>query len=232
MADKDKIPWEAPSEVPREEVVKTSQKVLAMPQIKTKVREDIFRIKALEFNWDIGTMVYEPEDTSKIPTGPDGKKVGIFLLHGGMGDYKSLDPLARMISGRFGFKVASMTFPGRLYLLDPSRDWPADTLNPDDSARTPLWTKEIRITRDQYEVVRDVSQRNFYGTIISLRAEEGTEFYDRMAAWPAAFEEAMKETCRRNFQEDHYSIYVHGHSTGGPFAMIATQRIANKQTLA
>ena len=103
-----------------------------------------------------------------------------------------------------------------------SRDWPADTLNPDDSARTPLWTKEIRITRDQYEVVRDVSQRNFYGTIISLRAKEGTEFYDRMAAWPAAFEEAMKETCRRNFQEDHYSIYVHGHSTGGPFAMIAT----------
>jgi pimeloyl-ACP methyl ester carboxylesterase len=48
-----------------------------------------------------------------------------------------------------------------------------------------------------------------------------------MAAWPAAFEEAVKETALRQFPEDEFSIYIHGHSTGGPFAMMASQRIAN-----
>jgi len=69
-----------------------------------------------------------------------------------------------------------MTFPGRLYLLDPSRDWPGDTLNPDGTARTPLWTKETHITPDQYEVVKDVSKRKKYGTFISLAAKEEPNF--------------------------------------------------------
>lgn len=231
MKNRDVSPWETPSEVSREEVVRISQHVLAMPEIRTKIWEDVFRMRVLEMDWDIGVMVYEPEEGSKVPAGPDGKKVGIFLLHGGMGDYKSLDPLARTISGKFGLKVASMTFPGRLYLLDPSRDWPGDTLNPDGSARTPLWARESRITPDQYEIIRDQSQRSFYGTIITLHAKEETEFYYRMAAWPAAFEEAMKKTCQRHFQADEYSVYIHGHSTGGPLAMAAIQRIANMRGL-
>jgi len=44
-------------------------------------------------DWILGSMVYEPADASKIPAGPDGKKVGIFLLHGGTSDYKDLDPV-------------------------------------------------------------------------------------------------------------------------------------------
>jgi len=219
--------WEPPPEVSREECIKASQAVLAMPDMKVEQSEDIFRIRVLEMDWDIGVMVYEPEDSSKIPIDPDGKKVGIFLLHGGTSDYKNLDPLARMLTGKFGFKVASMTFPGRLYLLDPSRDWPGETLNPDGTGRTPLWTKETRITPDQYAVVRDASKRKKYGTIISLKAKEGTEFYYRMAAWPVAFEEGMRGTCRRHLPEGEYSIHAHGHSTGGPFVMVATQRIPN-----
>jgi alpha-beta hydrolase superfamily lysophospholipase len=48
-----------------------------------------------------------------------------------------------------------------------------------------------------------------------------------MAAWPVAFEEAIKETARRHLPQGDFSIYIHGHSTGGPFAMTATQRVAN-----
>jgi pimeloyl-ACP methyl ester carboxylesterase len=120
-----------------------------------------------------------------------------------------------------------MTFPGRFYFLDPSRDWPGDVENPDGTARTPLWTKESRITRDQYEIVQDASKRESYGTILSLAAREGTEFYYRMAAWPVAFEAALEETARRHLPQGQFSIYIHGHSTGGPFAMLASQRIAN-----
>ncbi len=112
-------------------------------------------------------------------------------------------------------------------MLDPSRDWPGDVLNADGTARTPLWTKDGKITPDQYEVSRDTSIRNKYGTVISLVAKAGTEFYFRMAAWPIAFDEAMRETCRRYLPPEHYSIYGHGHSTGGPFIMIASQRVPN-----
>jgi len=192
-----------------------------------QIREDIFRIRALEMDWDIGVVIYAPQDPAKIPTGPDGNKVGVFLLHGGVSDYKSLDCIARLLAEKFGIKVASMTFPGRFYLLDGSRDWPGEVENPDGSARTPLWTRETRITKDQYEIVHDTSKRESYGTIVSLSAKEGTEFYYRMAAWPVAFEEAVKETARRHLPEDQFSIYIHGHSTGGPFAMMASQRIAN-----
>ena len=219
--------WEPPSVISRSEVLKLHHEVTALPNIPLRIREDIFRIHALEMDWDIGVVIYQPEDPAKIPHGPDRAKVGVFLLHGGVSDYKSLDTIARLLAEKFGVKVASMTFPGRFYLLDPSRDWPGDLENPDGSARTPLWTKETRITKDQYEIVQDTSKRESYGTIVSLAAKEGTEFYHRMAAWPVAFEEAMKEVARRHLPEGEFSIYIHGHSTGGPFAMIASQRIAN-----
>jgi hypothetical protein len=111
--------------------------------------------------------------------------------------------------------------------LAPDRDWPGDVENGDDSARTPLWTKATKITNDQYTIIRDTSKRDNYGTLISLVAKEGTEFFYRMAAWPVAFEEAIKETARREFADDEFSIYIHGHSTGGPFAMMASQRVCN-----
>lgn len=219
--------WAPPDSIPRPEVVKLSRETLDLPNIRVTNREDIFRIRALEMDWDIGTMTYAPEDPGRIPKAPDGRRAGIFLLHGGTSDYKSLEPVARMLATKFGFKVTLMTFPGRLYLLDPSRDWPGDTLEPDGTGRTPLWTRETHIARDQYEVARDEARRESYGTVISLVAREGTEFYHRMAAWPVAFEEALRESCRREFDPSEYALYVHGHSTGGPFAMIAAQRVAN-----
>ena len=219
--------WEPPSVIGRSEVLKLHHEVTGLPAIPVQIREDIFRIRALEMDWDIGVVIYEPEDLSKIPTGPDGAKVGVFLLHGGVSDYKSLDTIARLLAEKFGIKVTSMTFPGRFYLLDRSRDWPGDVENLDGSARTPLWTRKTRITKDQYEIVHDTSKRESYGTIVSLSAKEGTEFCSRMAAWPVAFEDAVKETARRHLPEGEFSIYIHGHSTGGPFAMMASQRIAN-----
>jgi hypothetical protein len=219
--------WEPPSFISREDVVKLHNEVAALPVIESRTREDIFYVEVLEMAWDIGVVLYEPVDSGKIAVGPDGKQIGVLLIHGGVSDYKSVECVARPLAEKFGFKVASLTYPGRFYLLDSSRDWPGDVENADGSARTPLWTRETRITKDQYEIVRDVSKRENYGTIISLAAKEGTEFYYRMAAWPAAFEAAVKETARRHFPEEHYSTYIHGHSTGGPFAMMATQRIAN-----
>lgn len=85
----------------------------------------------------------------------------------------------------------------------------------------------MRISKDQYMITKDISKREDYGTLVSLSAKEGTEFFYRMAAWPVAFEEALKETARRHFAESAFSIYIHGHSTGGPFAMMASQRIPN-----
>ena len=219
--------WEPPAVVSREEVLRLSGLAMSLPNIPMATREDIFRISALEMEWDIGVVIYEPADPARIPTGPDGKKVGVFLLHGGVSDFKSVERIARMLPEKYGIKVATMTFPGRFYFLDPDRDWPGDVDNSDGSARTPLWTRETRITRDQYTIVQDGSKRKEYGTLISLAAKEGSEFYHRMAAWPAAFEDAIKETARRQFAEGEYSIYIHGHSTGGPFAMMASQRVAN-----
>ena len=219
--------WEPPGLVTREQVSSLSEHVLSMPSSSVAVREDIFRISALEMEWDIGVTTYEPKAGNKIPFGPDGKKVGVFLLHGGVSDFKSVERVAQLLAEKFSIKVASMTFPGRFYFLDPDRNWPGDVENPDGSARTPLWTKETRIADDQYITVRDTSKRTAYGTLVSLLAKEGTEFYHRMAAWPVAFEEALKETARRQFPLAEFSIYIHGHSTGGPFAMMASQRVAN-----
>src|SRR4029077_10897692 len=135
--------------IPRDDVVQSHHKVVELPAIPTRITEDIVRIHALEMDWDIGVVISEPEDLSRIPMGPDGAKVGVFLLHGGVSDYKSLDTIARLLAEKFGIKVASLTFPGRFYLLDPSRDWAGGVENPDGSARTPLWTKETRFTKDQ-----------------------------------------------------------------------------------
>jgi hypothetical protein len=219
--------WQPPAVTSLDEVLQLDHQVAAMPDRPIHVREDIFRIRELEMDWDIGVVVYEPQELNQIPTGPDGKKVGVFLLHGGVSDFKSVERIARILPTKFGIKVASMTFPGRFYFRDAEHDWPGDVENPDGSARTPLWTKETQITPDQYTMVKDSSKRKNYGTLISLSAKEGSEFFHRMAAWPVAFEEAIKQTARRQFPDGQFSIYIHGHSTGGPFAMMASQRISN-----
>src|SRR5215813_6222428 len=71
-------PWEPASIVCREEVLKLHHEVAARPSFPTLIYEDVFRIQALEMDWDIGVTIYEPQDSAAIPTGPDGKKVGVF----------------------------------------------------------------------------------------------------------------------------------------------------------
>ncbi|MDA0652682.1 MAG: hypothetical protein O3C49_05320 [Proteobacteria bacterium] len=219
--------WRPPEEVTREQCLAESEAVLAMPDIPLKEHEDLFRIQAVGLEWDIGAQIYEPEDPAKICIGADGKKVGVYLLSGGDGDFKTMAPVARLLAGKFGMKVATMTYPGRLYLDDPSRHWPGDTINPDGTIRTPIWLTGEHITPDQYEVITDTSIRERYGTRTVLHAIPGTVFWDRLAGWPAAFEEGGKQTMARNFPEDEYSIFVHGHSTGGPFVFMLSQRVPN-----
>jgi hypothetical protein len=96
--------WEPPPVVSREEVLKLHHDVAAMPDIPVNIREDIFRLHALEMAWDIGVVVYEPADRSKIPSGPDGNHIGVFLIHGGVSDYKSVDCIARPLAEKFGIK--------------------------------------------------------------------------------------------------------------------------------
>jgi hypothetical protein len=172
-------------------------------------------------------MVYEPVDPNKIPVGADGKKAGFFLLHGGSSDFKGIERHAKLLATKFGFKVVAGTFPGRFYFPDTSRNWPGDTIHPDGSVRTPIWKQGELITPDQYEVVKDPSMRSRYGTRTLARAKPGSRFYFRMAAWPAAFEEGMIEANRRHFPENQFSVYGQGHSTGGPFICMLSQRIPN-----
>ena len=219
--------WDPPAIISFNEVVKLTDETIALNSAPIEITEDIFRIHELAMDWDIGVVRYESPDKTHIPSGPDGKKVGVFLLHGGVSDFKSVERIAKLLPEKFDIPVVTMTFPGRFYFHDTSRDWPGDVENSDGTARTPLWSRENTITADQYAVVQDTSKRKDYGTLVSLSAKEGTEFYHRMAAWPVAFEQAIKEAARRQFPEAEYSIYIHGHSTGGPFAMMASQRIPN-----
>ena len=219
--------WEAPEEIQREQCIRESENILSQPDISYSEHEDLFRIEAVGLEWDIGAQIYEPTDPSQIAVGADGKKVGVYLLSGGDGDFKTMAPVAKVLCGKFGFKVTTMTYPGRLYLDDPSRHWPGDTINSDGSIRTPQWLAGEHITSDQYKVVKDTSHRERYGTRTVLHAQPGSTFWYRMAGWPAAFERGGIEAMSRNMPEDEYSIYVHGHSTGGPFVFMLSQRVPN-----
>jgi hypothetical protein len=219
--------WKPPSTIPKAELVATSNRVMSRPAIPIVVREDIFRIRALEMDWDVGAAVYEPKDPSRIAVGPDGRRIGVFILHGGYGDHREKDDISRLLAEKFGYKVVSMSYPGRLYLHHPSRDWPGLPLEADGRVRMPIWNKDVPITDDQYKVVEDTSQAKRYGKMTLACAKEGTEFHDRMSGWPVALEEGGKDLMRRHFPEADYSVYVHGHSTGGPFSFILSQRVPN-----
>ena len=195
--------------------------------------EDIVRINAVDMDWDIGMSVHEPADPKRIAIGADGKKVGIFLLHGGSGDFKSMHKRANLMARKLGYKVVSMSYPGRHAFHSESRDWPGSNVTAHNyfdyslEVRTPLWLRGEHISRDQYDIVKDAGQRARYGTRTLAKAKPGTTFYHRMAGWPIAFEKAGIAAMQRHFPEDEYSIYVHGHSTGGPFTMMLSQRVPN-----
>lgn len=223
--------WEPPESLSKKQMVQISETFQAEPDIPYTETEEVFRIHANGMDWDIGCMVYEPTDPSQVATGPDGKKLGIFMTHGGASDWRSIERLAQAFTGKRGYKVCSMTYPGRLYLPDRSRDWPEDTFHADGSARTPIWLDGEFIARDEYEVVTDTAHREVYGSRSYARAKEGSNFYHRMAAWPVAFEEAMLDICRRHLPVGEYSIFTHGHSTGGPFSHLLLQRVENAKGL-
>jgi len=219
--------WQPPEFVSREQCIKDTEELLEKSDIPIRRTEDIFRITVLGMEWDLGMVVYEPEDTNKIPRGADGKKAGFFLLHGGSSDFKGIERHSKLLASKFGFKVVAGTFPGRFYFPDARRDWPDDTIHADGTVRTPIWKQGELITPDQYDVVKDASMRNRYGTRTLARAKPNSQFWFRMAAWPAAFEEGMIEANRRHFPEKEFSVYGQGHSTGGPFICMLSQRIAN-----
>jgi len=219
--------WEPPQAVPRERIVALSEDVLSRPELAYERSEDIVRVHSLGMDWDLGTVVYRPADDGDARIGADGRRVGILLLHGGSGDFKHMEPLSRLLVSRFGYTVLAMTLPGRFNFNDPSRDWPGDTINPDGTVRTPIWLQGEEIDASQYDVVTDTSLRDRYGTRTLARAKPGTTFYHRMAAWTAAVEEGMVEAARRHLPESDFSIYGQGHSTGGPFICMLSQRIPN-----
>ena len=121
--------FEPPERIERADIVGASDDVMAMPDIPFSETETIFRINVADMDWDIGVMIYEPAEAERVPTGADGRKVGVFLIHGGASDWRSVEPLARLLVAKLGYRVASMTYPGRLYLPDPSRDWPGNTIH-------------------------------------------------------------------------------------------------------
>jgi hypothetical protein len=213
--------------VPRGELVAISDELLGRPDLIINEVEDIFTIDLAGMDWDIGAVRYQPTDESQTPRGADGKRVGIFLLHGGEGDFRSMADRARMLATKFGYRVLSGTFPGRFYFDDPSRDWPGDTINADGTVRTPIWKRGEYITPDQYEVVHDESMRRRYGRRTVAKARTGSLFANRLAASPIAMEAACRAAMTRHFPEDEYSIYVHGHSTGGPLQFMMSQRVTN-----
>lgn len=215
--------WHPPDFLSAEEVIATSEELLSAPDIPVTESEDVFRINEVGLEWDIGTMIYEPARQEHTA---GGEAIGVFLLHGGSGDFRAMERFARLIAGKLGYKVVSMTYPGRLYLENADRRWPGDTINADGSVRTPIWLKGEQIGADQYDVIEDTSLRSRYGTRVLAKARRGTLFQDRLAGWPAAFEAGMKQACARHLGEG-FSILVHGHSTGGPFVSMLSQRVPN-----
>ena len=140
-----------PKLVPYDDLVAATKEVMGRPSIPTTGAngnayvDDIFRVKAAGMDWDIGLGVFTPTDPNKIARGADGKKIGIFLLHGGSGDFKSMHLQAAALSEKFGYKVVTMSFPGRHYLQDAAHDWPGNTVERDGSVRTPIWVKDEKL---------------------------------------------------------------------------------------
>src|SRR5262249_50233117 len=190
--------WQPPRRLEKHELVAISDAVLGEPDIAFGEREDIFRIRANGLDWDIGNVVYAPDEPGRVAVGPDGRKLGIFMTHGGASDWRSIGRLARTFCGKRGFKVCSMTYPGRFYFPDPSRDWPDDTFHADGTVRTPIWLQGEEIAADEYEVKTDTSNRTIYGSRAYAGAEPRPRLPLRMAAPPQGLLQAGKEILRQH----------------------------------
>ena len=189
-----------------------------------KESEDIFRLSALGLDWDIGVRVYEPASDRARRRRQEGRHLPPARRRRRLqvdGEIRAAVRRKVRLQGR------DHDLPRPALSRRRSRDWPGDTIKPDGTVRTPIWQRGEHVTPDQYELVRDTGKRMKYGTRTSARAKPGTRFYDRMASWPMAFEEGMKEACRRHFPVGEFSIYVHGHSTGGPYVSMLSQRVPN-----
>jgi pimeloyl-ACP methyl ester carboxylesterase len=187
----------------------------------------LLRIDSLDLPWDVGGLVYDP--AGPIATGPDGKQIGVLLIHGGGGDHRSFDVMARLLAGK-GYRVVTVTYPGNLYLGNKEHDWPGDTMEGNGKARTPIWAQDEEIDQDQYDLVErqgDDIFRAKYGTLFFAHAKPGTRFYDRLAAQPMAYEEAYQAVCLKFLGPDTFSIYCSGVSTGGHQAHLLLQRVPN-----
>lgn len=219
--------WEPPVRIEKDELIQISDALLAEPDIPYAETEDVFRIHSNGLDWDIGNMVYEPTNPADVAIGPDGKKLAVFMMHGGASDWRSIERLAQTFTGKRGYKVCNMTYPGRFYFDDAEHNWPGDTFHDDGTVRTPIWLKGEEITPDQYDVKVDTGRREIYGSRRYAVSKPDTLFHVRMGAWPKAIVDAMLDVCARHFPPSEYSIYVHGHSTGGPFVHTAMQRVEN-----
>lgn len=230
--------YQPPSDISREQTIADIKAFMDRPDIPLQggdrgYVEDIIRIDAVDMKWDIGMSIHQPADPSRIPVGADGRKIGIFLLHGGSGDFKSMHKRANLLARKLGYKVISMSYPGRHAFHTEGRDWPGRNVTAYDhhkyslEVRTPIWLRGERISREQYDIIKDYSQRPRYGIRTLAKAKPGTTFYYRMAGWPVAFEKGGIAAMRKHFPEEEYSIYLHGHSTGGPFTMMLSQRVPN-----
>jgi len=104
--------WQPPIRIEKDELIRLSDAILAEPDIAYTETEDVFRIHSNGLDWDIGNIVYEPAETSKVAVGPDGKKLAIFMMHGGASDWRSIERLAQTFCGKRGYKVCNMTYPG------------------------------------------------------------------------------------------------------------------------
>ena len=72
--------WEPPTALSLDEVLQLDRQVASMPDLPVRAHEDIFRIRELEMDWDIGVLVYEPENADLIPAGPMAKRSGSFYF--------------------------------------------------------------------------------------------------------------------------------------------------------
>ena len=217
----EKKSWQAPEFISREQCVRDTEEVLAC-RYPHQTNRRYFRTNVLGMDWDIGMVAPEPEDSSKVPVGADGKKTGIYLLHGGSGDLKCTEAM-QSCSQKFGYKVLAVSFPGRS--ISPIRPRLAGKYRPrDGTVRTPIWKKGEVITPDQYDVVKDTTKRKRYGTRTFAKP---SPTLISTTVWLLGRPPSRKAegSLLRNFPEGEYSIYVHGHSTGGPFVSMLSQRV-------
>lgn len=222
--------WWPREQIDLPDLVAATDRVEGQRGLEIDVRDQVLTFDALGLEWEVATAVVQPSDETAIPAGADGRRVGVILLHGAMGDHRDMLPVAQFLARHYGYRVSVMSYPGRYYLPDPAGQWPDDTIRPDGTLRTPMWHRRHPVEDDEYEVVTDRSdpvRRAKWGTLTFAAARPGTPFHDRMAAWPAAFETALIELARRDFPDPQFSVYIHGHSTGGPFAHMILQRIPN-----